>query len=111
MNARNSAYPHNGLFRERRFKVILGPHISEKASVLGDQNNQYVFKVAMDATKKEVREAVQDLFQVNVTEVSMLNVRGKTKRTARGFSRKKNWKKAYVSIQQGQDIDLSLIHI
>ena len=76
---------------------------------MGDENNQYVFKVAKDATKKEVREAVEDLFQVNVTEVSMLNVRGKTKRTARGFSRKKNWKKAYVSIQQGQDIDFMVV--
>ncbi len=109
MNARNSAYPHNGLFRERRFKVILGPHISEKASVLGDQNNQYVFKVVMDATKKEIRAAVEDLFQVNVIEVSMLNVKGKTKRTARGVSKQKNWKKAYVSIQQGQDIDFMVV--
>ena len=109
MTAKGIGDPNNGFFRERRFKVILAPHISEKSSILGDENNQYVFKVAKDATKKEVREAVEDLFQVNVTEVSMLNVRGKTKRTARGFSRKKNWKKAYVSIQQGQDIDFMVI--
>ena len=109
MTAKSIRDVYDGFFRERRFKVILGPHISEKASILGDEKNQYVFKVATDATKKEVREAVENLFQVSVTEVSLLNVKGKTKRTARGISRKKNWKKAYVSIQQGQDIDFMVV--
>ena len=97
------------LFKERRYQVILGPHISEKASLLGDDENKYVFKVSVDATKKEVKDAVEDLFQVNVKEVSILNVKGKTKRTAKGYSRKKNWKKAYVSLEQGQEIDFMVV--
>ena len=99
----------NTLFKERRYQVILGPHISEKASLLGDDENKYVFKVSVDATKKEVKDAVEDLFQVNVKEVSILNVKGKTKRTARGHSRKKDWKKAYVSVEQGQEIDFMVV--
>ena len=99
----------NTLFKERRYQVILGPHISEKASLLGDDETKYVFKVSVDATKKEVKDAVEDLFQVNVKEVSILNVKGKTKRTAKGYSRKKNWKKAYVSVEQGQEIDFMVV--
>ena len=99
----------NTLFKERRYQVILGPHISEKASLLGDDENKYVFKVSVDATKKEVKDAVEDLFEVNVKEVSMLNVKGKTKRTAKGYRRKKNWKKAYVSVEQGQEIDFMVV--
>ena len=99
----------NTLFKERRYQVILGPHISEKASLLGDDENKYVFKVSVDATKKEVKDAIEDLFQVNVKEVSILNVKGKTKRTAKGYSRKKNWKKAYVSVEQGQEIDFMVV--
>jgi len=99
----------NTLFKERRYQVILGPHISEKASLLGDDENKYVFKVSVDATKKEVKDAVEDLFQVNVKEVSILNVKGKTKRTAKGYSRKKNWRKAYVSVEQGQEIDFMVV--
>ena len=99
----------NTLYKERRYQVILGPHISEKASLLGDDANKYVFKVSVDATKKEVKEAVEDLFQVNVKEVSILKVKGKTKRTAKGYSRKKNWKKAYVSVEQGQEIDFMVV--
>jgi len=99
----------NTLFKERRYQVILGPHISEKASLLGDDENKYVFKVSVDATKKEVKDAVEGLFEVNVKEVSILNVKGKTKRTAKGYSRKKNWKKAYVSVEQGQEIDFMVV--
>ena len=99
----------NTFYKERRYQIILGPHISEKASLLGDDENKYVFKVSTDATKKEVKEAVEELFQVNVKEVSILNVKGKTKRTARGYSRKKDWKKAYVSVQQGQEIDFMVV--
>ena len=95
--------------KERLYKIILGPHISEKVSVLGDDENQYAFKVLKDATKGEVKKAVEELFQVTVTDVSVLNVKGKVKRTARGFSRKKNWKKAYVSVQEGQEIDYMVV--
>jgi len=103
-SALNSTYN-----KERLFKIILGPHISEKVSVLGDDKNQYAFKVLRDATKGEVKKAGEELFQVTVTDVCVLNVKGKVKRTARGSSRKKNWKKAYVSVQEGQEIDYMVV--
>ena len=103
-SALNSTYN-----KERLYKILLGPHISEKVSVLGDDENQYAFKILKDATKGEVKKAVEELFQVTVTDVCVLNVKGKVKRTARGFSRKKNWKKAYVSVQEGQEIDYMVV--
>ena len=90
---------------ERMYTVLREPHISEKASILGDESNQYAFKVDVTATKAEIKEAVENLFNVSVLGVTTANVKGKRKRTARGISRKKNWKKAYVRIAEGQDID------
>jgi large subunit ribosomal protein L23 len=87
------------------FTVLREPHISEKVSVLGDVANQYAFKVSVDATKGEIREAIETIFKVTVRNVSTVNVKGKVKRTARGLSRKKNWKKAYVTVEQGQELD------
>ena len=91
--------------RERMFTVLVEPHFSEKVSLLSDDSNQYGFKVARDATKAEIKEAVEALFQVSVEKVTTSNVKGKTKRTARGISRSKNWKKAYVRVAAGQEID------
>lgn len=91
--------------QERMFTVLLEPHFSEKVSLLGDASNQYGFKVARDATKAEIKEAVEQLFQVTVEKVSTVNVKGKVKRTVRGVSRGKNWKKAYVRVAEGQEID------
>lgn len=91
--------------QERLYTVLLEPHFSEKTSVLGDKANQYGFKVARDATKAEIKEAVETLFKVNVEGVSTLNVKGKVKRTIRGTSRARNWKKAYVRVAAGQEID------
>ncbi|MBT5334484.1 MAG: 50S ribosomal protein L23 [Gammaproteobacteria bacterium] len=91
--------------QERIFTVLREPHISEKVSVLGDVANQYAFKVSVDATKAEIREAIETIFKVSVKNVSTVNVKGKTKKTARGMSRKKNWKKAYVTVAQGQELD------
>ncbi len=93
--------------QERIFKVLLGPHVSEKAAVVADENNQYVFKVAADATKPEIKKAVEALFEVSVTGVSTVNVKGKTKRTARGIGRRKGFRKAYVSVAEGQEIDFA----
>lgn len=90
---------------ERLFNVLLQPHFSEKASILGERSNQYAFKVAKDATKAEIKEAVEKLFQVPVVGVTTANVRGKIKRTVHGAHRRKNWKKAYVRIAEGQEID------
>lgn len=91
--------------QERVFKVLLGPHISEKASILADEENQFVFKVATDATKPEIKSAVEELFEVKVKSVQTINVKGKTKRFGRTMGRRSDWKKAYVSLQDGYDID------
>lgn len=93
--------------RERVFQVLMGPHVSEKAAIVADSNNQYVFKVAVDATKSEIRKSVEQLFKVSVEDVQTLKVKGKTKRNRYGYSTKPSWKKAYVRIAQGQDIDFA----
>ena len=93
---------------ERIFQVLVGPHVSEKAAIVADLNNQYVFKVAIDATKLEVKKAVEQLFKVDVADVQTLKVKGKVKRTKFGFSKRPTWKKAYVRLQQGQDIDFAV---
>jgi len=93
--------------QERVFKVLVGPHISEKASVLADGKSQFVFKVAVDATKLEIKKAVESLFSVKVDEVRTVNVQGKTKRTARGLGKRNDWKKAYIALQPGQDLDFT----
>ena len=93
--------------QERVFQVLLGPHVSEKAAIVADLNNQYVFRVAVDATKLEVRKAVEQLFKVNVDDVQTLKVKGKVKRNRYGFSTKPTWKKAYVRLEQGQEIDFA----
>jgi len=91
--------------RERLYTVLVEPHFTEKASQLGDRANQYAFKVAPDASKAEIKEAVEALFNVSVENVSTMNVKGKKKRTMRGYARKKNWKKAYVRVAAGQELD------
>ena len=93
--------------QERVFKVLLGPHISEKATLLADKKSQFVFKVAVDATKLEIKKAVESLFNVNVAAVNTVNVLGKSKRTARGLGKRNDWKKAVISLQPGQDLDFA----
>jgi len=94
--------------QERIFQVLTGPHTSEKAAIVSDTNNQYVFKVAVDASKAEIRKSVEQLFKVKVSDVNTLRVKGKVKRNKHGFSTKSTWKKAYVRLEQGQDIDFAL---
>ncbi len=94
--------------QERILTIILGPHISEKTSIISEENNQVTFKVARDATKPEIKEAVESLFDVQVKDVQILNVKGKSKRTARGRIRSRSdWKKAYIRLEQGQEIDFA----
>lgn len=90
---------------ERVFTVLLEPHISEKVSLLGDASNQYAFKVAKNASKAEIKVAVETLFGVSVEAVTTLHVKGKLKRSPRGKSRKKGFKKAYVRVASGQELD------
>ena len=95
--------------QERIFKVLLGPHFSEKAATVGDKHNQVVFKVRTDATKPEVKAAVEQLFNVKVAGVSVANVKGKTKRARHGMGKRSNWKKAYIRLEQGQEIDFAVV--
>lgn len=93
--------------QERIYKVLLGPHISEKATVVADKSGQFVFRVAPDATKPEIKTAVEQLFEVKVRSVQVLNVKGKTKRTARGVGKRNDVRKAFVSLVDGHDIDFA----
>ncbi|WOH36953.1 50S ribosomal protein L23 [Thalassotalea fonticola] len=90
---------------ERLLKVIMAPNISEKATMSAELNNTVVFKVATDANKAEIKAAVEKLFEVEVTGVRTLNVKGKVKRTGARFGRRSDWKKAYVTLAEGSDID------
>jgi len=93
--------------QERMYKVLLGAHISEKATVIAEAANQFAFKVLKDATRGEIREAVEKIYGVSVKHVTVLNVKGKVKRNMRGESRKPGWKKAYVRLEEGHDIDFA----
>ncbi|MCB1705135.1 MAG: 50S ribosomal protein L23 [Halioglobus sp.] len=94
--------------QERVFQVLVGPHASEKAAIVADSSNQYVFKVAIDASKAEIKKSVEQLFKVKVSDVNTLRVKGKVKRNKFGFSTKTTWKKAYVRLEQGHDIDFAV---
>lgn len=93
--------------QERIFEIILSPHMSEKAAIDTEKNGVYVFEVLHCATKPEVKEAVQQLFKVSVDEVRIVNVKGKPKRFGQIQGRSKGWKKAYVTLATGQQIDFA----
>lgn len=93
---------------ERVFTILHGPHVSEKAAMASDAGNQVVFRVALDANKQEIKKAVEQLFDVKVRNVQVAVVKGKVKRNRFGASRKPGWKKAYVRLEQGQDIDFAI---
>jgi len=93
------------VIRERLLDVLLEPRITEKATRIGEQNNQFIFKVARDASKLEIKAAVEQLFEVKVSSVQVLNLKGKRKRFGITEGRRDNWKKAYVTLQPGFDID------
>ena len=93
--------------QERLLKVILGPVVSEKATEIADARSQFTFKVATDATKAEIKSAVEMLFKKDVNSVQVVNVKGKKKRTGQRPGQRKNWKKAYVCLKPWQDIDLT----
>ncbi|MFO7642436.1 MAG: 50S ribosomal protein L23 [Candidatus Competibacteraceae bacterium] len=91
--------------QERLLKVLLAPHVSEKSNRVAERYNQVVFKVARDATKPEIKDAVELLFKVAVKGVTILNVKGKRKRFGMIHGRRSDWKKAYVSLEAGHEID------
>ena len=85
-------------------KTLVSPHISEKGSILAEKYRQFAFKVVSQATKKEIKQAVELLFKVKVTGVQICNVKGKNKVFKQVRGKRKNWKKAYVTLQEGHDI-------
>jgi large subunit ribosomal protein L23 len=86
-------------------KVLVAPIVSEKSTRLADENRQFAFKVVPDASKPEVRKAVELMFDVKVKGVQMANVRGKTKRFGQKMGKRSDWKKAYVTLAEGHDIN------
>jgi large subunit ribosomal protein L23 len=92
---------------ERLMQVLLAPQISEKSTMVGERDNQVVFKVVRDATKPEIKAAVELLFKVEVQSVQVASVKGKVKRFGRFTGRRDHWKKAYVSLKAGQEISFA----
>lgn len=91
--------------QERLMRIIVGPHVSEKSTTAADRHSQVVFKVRTDATKREIRRAVELLFEVKVAKVSVTRSKGKAKRFGLTRGRRSDWKKAYVRLAPGHDID------
>jgi len=91
--------------QQRLMQVLLAPQVSEKSTLVGEKNNQVVFRVVGNATKPEIKAAVELLFKVDVASVQVANVQGKNKRFGKMNGRRKNWKKAYVCLKPGQEIN------
>jgi large subunit ribosomal protein L23 len=92
---------------ERLATVLLAPVISEKGTFIADKHDQVIFRVVPDATKPEIKAAVEAMFKVEVESVQVVNVGGKTKRFGRFTGRRRGWKKAYVSLKAGQEINFA----
>ncbi|MDX9698667.1 MAG: 50S ribosomal protein L23 [Rhodocyclaceae bacterium] len=97
----------SGFSQERLMQVLLAPQISEKATYIADKNEQVVFRVVTSATKPEIKAAVELLFKVDVKSVQVCNVKGKEKRFGRTIGRRKGWKKAFVCLKPGQEINFA----
>ena len=93
--------------QERLLKILKEPRVTEKSTMVGEVHGQYVFRVVSDATKPEIKKAVEKMFGVEVDSVSVLNVKGKTKKFGRRQGRRGNWKKAYVSLGKGQELNFT----
>jgi large subunit ribosomal protein L23 len=91
--------------KDRLCQVLLSPRVTEKTTQIGENSNQYVFHVVSDASKSEVKGAVEQLFEVNVESVRIVNVKGKNKAFRMRPGKRSDWKKAYVRVQEGQVID------
>ena len=92
------------LHQERLLTVIRGPHLSEKAH-MASESNQIVFKVRTDANKAEIKQAIELLFEVEVADVKVVNVKGKNKRFGMTRGRRSDWKKAYVRLAEGSSVE------
>jgi len=91
--------------QERIMKVLISPIVSEKSTRLADANRQFVFKVVKDASKPDVRKAVELMFDVKVDAVQIANVKGKIKRSGSSLGKRSDWKKAFVTLAEGHDIN------
>ncbi|MGQ8366042.1 50S ribosomal protein L23 [Glaciecola sp. 1036] len=90
---------------QRLLKVLLAPHVSEKSTLAAESANTFVFKVVKDANKAEIKAAVEKLFEVEVEAVRTVNCKGKVKRHGLRTGKRNDFKKAYVMLKEGQDID------
>ena len=88
------------------YGILRKPRITEKSAIAGSISNSVVFEVAKDANKIEIRKAVEKIFDVKVKAVRTLNYKGKEKRVGRNIGKRKDWKKAYVSLEEGNSIDM-----
>ena len=93
---------------ERILMIIREPHVSEKSTVMADKFKQFTFKVLKSATKEEIKQSVEQVFNVKVKDVSVINVKGKQKRFRQMSGKRKDWKKAYVSLMPDFDIDFTV---
>ncbi|MEO1956802.1 MAG: 50S ribosomal protein L23 [Methylophilaceae bacterium] len=93
--------------QDRLFQVIVAPKVTEKATFVADKHEQIVFEVLKNATKAEIKAAVELVFKVEVENVTTANVLGKTKRAGRTLGKRNDWKKAYVSLKSGQEINFA----
>lgn len=91
----------------RLMQVLVSPIVSEKATSVAEKHNQVLFKVLQDATKPEIKAAVELLFKVEVDKVSVVNIKGKTKRFGKSIGRRDNVRKAYVCLKPGQELNFS----
>ena len=91
--------------KDRLMQILVGPVVSEKSSIAADQNRQFVFRVMKDASKPEIRRAVELMFEVEVEQVRVANGKGKRKRFGAVMGSRSDWKKAYVKLKPGHDID------
>ena len=90
------------------YKTVKAPHLTEKVTNLMNESNQYAFKVDINSTRREIKKAVEAYFSVEVNKVTVLKVKGKTKRSKYRIKQRPNWKKAYVSLADGQSIDVGI---
>ena len=96
---------HGSLNQEKLMKIILEPRVTEKSTLVGEKYNQFVFKVLKSASKPEIKKAIELLFNVEVESVQVSNVKGKKKIFKREPGKRPDWKKAYVKLKPGFDID------
>ena len=106
MSVRNSSSSKLKFDEGRLMQVLVAPIVSEKATMIADKTNTVTFKVLQDATKFEIKAAVQLMFKVDVQAVAVLNIKGKTKRFGKSMGRRDNLRKAYVTLKAGQELNL-----